>query len=301
MSLVDSYHITESIMKKFLLLLWIPSLALYGNTMIGFESFDIMGGYDKGTGYKFENRQKVNCTRTINSDRYFFSCSTSISDADFYFMENEYLTCACPCRNSVGFGSPRKFYKAKGKGPLSDYWKPLNLNDSALFTRIDTVRQTEYEKSCCYIPYVKFPNGIHDSTQTFVMTTKIGRAILLHATANYVTETIKCSGGATYFTVTYLNSIGIEWCINNVPGNLDFSWVKNVSTLTDKRSGGRNGDTRFTPAKKPVTLGFYSKTVSEKSAIIYTLQGKKIDPERYKKKNSIIIFEWRNEDKNQAR
>jgi hypothetical protein len=225
---------------------------------------------------KFKLNDYVNLsTGAVNSvpvpnerSRMIYPCSTNVAGQDFFMNYFEMSTCICVCP-SAAIGSPRPFYRPKKSLSTMDLRGRLKLTDTTLFTKIDTVKQSNYSSGCA-LPYIISPmNG--PGPLMFIVTTANNNYALVILTSTITT--VQCSDysipGQPYFwTHDRLMGYTATWYINT-SGIADFSWAYIVGI--QDRPGISHGINRV--------------QASEKSEH-YTLLGRRVSLQQVKRNSS---------------
>ena len=187
-----------------------------------------------------------------------YPCTTGAVNRDFYMNYFEHSTCICVCPSGA-LGSPRPFYQSKKAFGSMNLSTVLNLADTSLFTRIDTVRQAAYGGGCA-LPFTEL---WYTQPGVFVVTTADGRYALVRLTQ--VIITVNCSDydpytGTTYsWTQSRLDGYNVTWYITN-NGQPYFGWIP---------SGVVSGPRGVTPL-------LVDRNALSPEAEVYSLLGRKV-------------------------
>jgi hypothetical protein len=139
-----------------------------------------------------------------------YSCSTVIDNNDLFINYYNSSTCTCPCP-SASVGSARPIYVPKKQLTGTILSSPLRLNDTALFTKVDTIRNDPNTKECV-LPYIV----IHGASD-IIVTTFNGKYVLAHFNPIIIShECIDFSSGTSYhWNQSLLTGFTITWFIQN--------------------------------------------------------------------------------------
>jgi len=188
-----------------------------------------------------------------------YPCTTSAINRDFFMNYFEHSLCICVCP-SAAIGSPRPFYRSKKTFATMNLTVPLDLTDTALFTKIDTVRQS----GGCALPY--FVIDLYGSyNETFVYIVKTYNNTYALVRLSQIVNTVQCSdydpntGITDTWTQSRLNGFTVTWHLNS-SGQPYFGWVPQAGVVS-------------MPSK--VTLLRNQNTLSS-GAEVYSLLGRKI-------------------------
>jgi hypothetical protein len=187
-----------------------------------------------------------------------YPCSTSAANRDLFINYFEHSTCICVCPSGA-VGSPRPFYKSKISFGAMNLTTPLDLADTARYTRVDTVRQTG-----CALPYSVIDlYGSYNETGVFIMTTSDNKYVLLRL--SQIVNTVQCydydyTTGATYqWTQSRLGGFTATWYLTS-SGQPYFGWIPRANIAGKPQA--------VTPRRLPNTLS--------PTAEVYSLLGRKI-------------------------
>jgi hypothetical protein len=190
-----------------------------------------------------------------------YPCTTKAGGWDLYmnYFENSAGICACP---SGAIESPRPFYRSKKTFETMDLRTTLNLADTTLFTRIDTVRKSLYVRDCA-LPFVIMGRN---EVGVFVVTTYDHRYALVRLTP--VVNTVECVD----YVIEPDTVIVTRWNLDRLSGYKatwylpfitlpNFSWIKtSVAEVGPK-------DRSFYPA---------ARRVLSPGTEVYSLLGRKV-------------------------
>jgi hypothetical protein len=201
----------------------------------------------------------------------FYPCSTSAKNRDFFMNYVDVSTCICACPSGA-IGSPRPFYQSKKSLQDIPLDKPLNLQDTAFFTKIDTATEDCYYHTGCFLPFVLN----HSQSAVYIITLPLPNTIYACYYALVILKPIvinvNCSDLSAEWTQNRLTGYTATWYVQN-NRTLDFSGVP-ITGLTNGSKG---------------TFAQVRRIVSDQTEL-YTLLGQRAPfrPEMRKRKGSLI-------------
>jgi hypothetical protein len=233
----------------------------------------------------------------------FYPCTTTITSCDLISFPNLLMTCSCPCIEGYAIGTSQPFYIAKQNFTSMNLSKSLNLNDTALFSKVDTVDSTGLEctpisktvsgnvSSTCLLPYEESFGGRNgagtiDTEQVWVLVTSQQKYAMVRVTPFNKTVMSNCElGGPIYKQYTTNGGTALHWYIQN-NGTLDFSGVDQSAVLPHNA----NPILRVASQNQRYRVGLASSITNRQISEVYTLEGKRIDAGALKKMNELVIY-----------
>ena len=103
-----------------------------------------------------------------------YPCTTKTNNIDFSVQDKMVSTCICPCVAPV-VSSPKPFFISKKGFYVMDLSNPLNLSDTSLFLKIDTINNQQGYLTGCYLPF----NALYPSDSTIIIKTNANNFILI--------------------------------------------------------------------------------------------------------------------------
>jgi hypothetical protein len=190
-----------------------------------------------------------------------FPCSTYTADLYINYSEDN-LPCACPCPSAV-IGCPLPFHVFRKPFNEIDLCAPLELSDTALFMKIDTVPDDEFTGGCA-LPYIIRNKGDIVPDVLVLKTTKGGYA-LVYMTQK--TENVTCGGApeGTSVSAEALHGYKVTWYLDYTGKQKpDFTWVDQTHLQSPRN---------MAPAVTPPARAAAGST-------LYTLHGRKVSTPR---------------------
>ena len=158
-----------------------------------------------------------------------YPCSTSAANRDFFINYFEHSLCICVCPSGA-VGSPRPFYRSRISFGAMNLTTPLDLTDTARFTRVDTVRNAAYAGGCA-LPFYVIDMGSYNETGVYIMTTADKKYVLLRLSP--IVNIVQCSDYDPYtgitdtWTQSRLGGFSVTWYVTT-SGQSYFGWVPNA-------------------------------------------------------------------------
>jgi hypothetical protein len=159
-----------------------------------------------------------------------YPCTTSAVNRDFFMNYFEHSLCICVCPSGA-IGSPRPFYQSRKSFAAMNLTTVLDLADTALYTRIDTVRQAAYAGGCA-LPFIEL---WYTESGVFIVTTSDHRYALVRI--SQVINSVQCSdydpgtGTTYYWNQSRLNGYNVTWYLTN-SGQPYFGWVSQTDVAS---------------------------------------------------------------------
>lgn len=189
-----------------------------------------------------------------------YPCTTKTNNIDFSVQDKMVSTCICPCVAPV-VSSPKPFFISKKGFYVMDLSNPLNLSDTSLFLKIDTINNQQGYLTGCYLPF----NALYPSDSTIIIKTNANNYVLIQTmpVLDSVSRGEQIDGCTPYF-----GGYNIHWFLQQ-NGTTDFSGVDqtNIAFKFPLRN-----DRLF-------TVGADRYTLSRKASLIinvYDLKGRLI-------------------------
>jgi hypothetical protein len=271
-------------MKKALMFLAVLPVIASAQISEGADTLLMNHGVNLNTGIQISSQPQAEC---------FYPCSTIITSVDLISLTNIIPVCYCACTEGYAIGTPRPFYIAKQQFTGMDLSKPLNLNDTALFSKVDTVESTQgcipvigtvsgTVNSACLLPYEEAEN--YGTEQVFVLETARQKYAMVRVTPFTNPIPLICSIGAP--DTSYANGgTALHWYIQN-NGTLDFSGVNQSAVLPHDAHLSLKVASQNRRYRIGLASGITNRLISE----VYTLEGKRIDAWALKKMNALVIY-----------
>jgi len=194
---------------------------------------------------QFSKSAKVNLNNSINltsgsivnyplpSDRarILYPCSTKAGDFYINYFEVSLCVCACP---SAAIQSPRPFHISKKPFREMNLRNKLNLTDTALYTKIDTIPKNDYNDSCA-LPFTIMT--LNSGPGAFVTTTSNKQYALV--CVDPIINEVTCSQWVIDTVYTWkssrLQGYNVNWYVSN-SGTPDFNWVDQTGSWKESAS-----------------------------------------------------------------
>jgi hypothetical protein len=204
-----------------------------------------------------------------------YTCSTSTAMIDLFIATYGLYVCSYTCWN-IAIGSPRPFYASRNS---QDILKSLNLNDTNLFTKCDTIwrdmciqSMPKGDSTHCYLPHL-------DSKSANASPLTSGSFLLLKtSTGKYVIAQLSpiiSEGRDITYIYHYLSGFLVTWYLQT-DGTQSFSEITGIRTQAHQEQT----TTRFMWK----TNGF--------SPEIYNVRGQRIAAKtlRQQNANGVLLF-----------
>ena len=209
-------------------------------------SFELNDHVDLKTG------EHSNVEVTSDMFQFVYDCSTSAVKKDLFLnYYNDYSLCICPCLSSA-IGSARPLYRYKKE---SEYIDPdVDLDDTTLFTKFDTIQSNPYETGCV-LPYFVWKEAEAEKI-TIVVTTSDDKYALVILKRIYETADCSYTSGEPSNPVRYhstyarLSGFHATWYIQ-MNGSTSFRGI-------DIRTGVTHNPYRRYPATLSCSAGYYT-------------------------------------------
>jgi hypothetical protein len=277
-------------MKKVLMFLAVLPVIASAQISEGADTLSLSQGVDLSTGIKTSS--------PLSAAQCFYPCATTITSCDVISFPNVLPTCACPCTTGYAIGTTHPFYIARQNFTSMNLSNPLNLNDTALFAKTDTI-DSIYESSCvpikqilgggsgsisstCLLPYKEAED--YGTERVGVLVTSQQKYALVRSTFLTTTVMSSCEGGGPE-PYTTNGGTALHWYIQN-NGSLDFSGVSQSAVLPHNA----NPVLRVASQNQRYRVGLGSSITNRQISEVYTLEGKRIDAGALKKMNELVIY-----------
>jgi hypothetical protein len=207
-----------------------------------------------------------------------YPCSTSARTIDlFVAVEYGLYVCAYTCWN-IAIGSPRPFYVSRQAFDPLDLLSPLDLKDTARFSRIDTIHRDMHipmmpfgDSLHCYQPHIGTVNANYSPIEGgfLLLKTSTDKFAIAIPSPVFLEQKID-----TYYR-RYLGGFQVTWHMQT-DGTLNFSDITSIRMLIP------HGKTILQP----------SQEIKELSQGIYNIKGQRISANylRLQKAPGIIII-----------